>query len=219
MVPARPSIPAPIDGGKTGRVGNGTTSCFTSSTSALFPRRARSREPRRNWIILRPSASLRSRSCQSALSAADGTGAMTELSVMLQTRTTAGRTTSKLSSKQPTSVELRCSSMSFTATSDPRGISFRFMRPSSSPAVTGPRGAKRSDSTDRTPSPCATSSSRTRNIGSRNFIWTDCASTPSTRSRTTRGPICSMNLRGGFAPAASGLSICCWRTRTTSHAA
>ena len=37
------------------------------------------------------------------------------------------------------------------------------------------------------------------NIGSRNFISTDCASTPSTPSRTTRGPICSTSSPRGFA--------------------
>ena len=68
------------------------------------------------------------------------------------------------------------------------------------------------------PSDFATSSSRTPNIGSRNFISTDSASTPSTPSRTTRGQTCSTNSPRGFARVFGGLSIWCWKTRATIHA-
>ena len=127
----------------------------------------------------------------------------------LPTQAMAGRRTSRLSSRRLTRVGSRCCSTSFTTTSGPKGISFRSMRPISSPAGIKRPGATRSSLTDRTRARCATSSSRTPNIGSRNFISTDCASTPSTRSRTIRGPICSTNLRRGFARGSRGPSICC----------
>ena len=68
-------------------------------------------------------------------------------------------------------------------------------------------------STDPTRDPCATSSSRTPNIGSRSFISTGFASTPSTRSRTIRGPICSTNSPCAFARDSHGPSISSWKTR------
>ena len=70
----------------------------------------------------------------------------------------------------------------------------------------------------RTRAPCATSSSRTPNIGSRSFISTGCASTPSMRSRTIRGPTSSTNSPRGFARDSRGPSISSSRTRTMFRA-